>query len=94
MSDRARRQFTDKCRVAGLPADSGRELAASGDGRRSGVRSTRGDLGFTVGEAEIHTMGPDGTSRTSYSKYLTIWRRADAGQWRYVIDGGNDRPQP
>ena len=53
-----------------------------------------GDLGFTVGEAEIHTMGPDGTSRTSYSKYLTIWRRADAGQWRYVIDGGNDRPQP
>ncbi len=39
-------------------------------------------------------MGPDGTSRTSYSKYLTIWRRADAGQWRYVIDGGNDRPQP
>jgi ketosteroid isomerase-like protein len=53
-----------------------------------------GDLGFTVGEAEIHTMSPDGTPRTSYSKYLTVWRRADVGEWRYVIDGGNDRPQP
>ena len=53
-----------------------------------------GDLGFTVGEAEIHTMEPDGAPRTSYSKYLTVWRRGDAGEWRYVIDGGNDRPQP
>ena len=53
-----------------------------------------GDLGFTVGEAEIHTIGPDGSPRTSYSKYLTVWRRADGDEWRYVIDGGNDRPQP
>ncbi len=53
-----------------------------------------GDLGFTVGEAEIHTVDPDGIPRTSYTKYLTVWRRADAGEWRYVIDGGNDRPQP
>ena len=53
-----------------------------------------GDLGFTVGEAEIHTVAPDGAPRTSYTKYLTVWRRTDAGEWRYVIDGGNDRPQP
>jgi len=53
-----------------------------------------GDLGFTVGEAEIHTLGSDGTPRASYSKYLTVWRRAELGEWRYVIDGGNDRPQP
>src|SRR3989441_11901493 len=52
-----------------------------------------GDLGFTVGEAEIHTVAPDGAPRTSYTKYLTVWRRTDAGEWRYVIDGGNDRPQ-
>ena len=53
-----------------------------------------GDLAFTVGEAEIHTVAPDGAPRTSYTKYLTVWRRTDAGEWRYVIDGGNDRPQP
>jgi len=53
-----------------------------------------GDLGFTVGKAEIHTVAPDGAPRTSYTKYLTVWRRTDAGEWRYVIDGGNDRPQP
>ena len=27
-------------------------------------------------------------------RILTVWRRGDAGEWRYVIDGGNDRPQP
>ncbi len=53
-----------------------------------------GDLGFTVGEAEIHTVAPDGAPRTSYTKYLTVWRRTDAGEWHYVIDGGNDRRQP
>ena len=53
-----------------------------------------GDLGFTVGEAEIRTVAPDGTARTTYTKYLTIWSRADMGEWRYEIDGGNERPQP
>jgi len=60
----------------------------------AGDVATGGDLGFTVGEAEIHTVAPDGAPRTSYTKYLTVWRRTDAGEWRYVIDGGNDRPQP
>src|SRR5882724_8088058 len=60
----------------------------------AGDVATGGDLGFTVGEAELHTLAPDGMPRTSYSKYLTVWRRAAVGEWRYVIDGGNDRPQP
>lgn len=47
------------------------------------------DLGFTVGEAVI--TPPDGPP--SYSKYLTLWRRA-GGQTRYVADGGNARPAP
>src|SRR5437762_1233252 len=53
-----------------------------------------GDVAFTVGEREIHSVAPDGAPRTSYTKYLTVWRRTDAGEWRYVIDGGNERPQP
>jgi hypothetical protein len=50
-----------------------------------GVRG--GDLGWTAGEAEIR--GGDGTT---YSKYLTIWRRTREGAVRFVIDGGNQRP--
>jgi ketosteroid isomerase-like protein len=68
-------------------------IAVIGASGQQGV-AAGGDLGFTVGEAEIRTMAPDGAPRTGYSKYLTVWRRAAVGEWRYVIDGGNDRPQP
>ena len=50
--------------------------------------STSGDLGFTVGEAEIR---PEGGAAT-YSKYLTIWRRQPGGEVRFLTDGGNARP--
>lgn len=59
----------------------------------AGHVAASGDLGFTVGEAEIYTAAPDGTRRASYTKYLTIWRRLDRGEWRYEIDGGNERPE-
>ncbi len=47
-----------------------------------------GDLGATVGEAEIDA--PDGTP--FYSKYLTLWRRQPNGDLRFIADGGNARP--
>lgn len=47
-----------------------------------------GDLGFTVGVARVA-----GTPVT-YTKYLTIWRRENAGAWRFVVDGGNAAPAP
>jgi len=46
-----------------------------------------GDLGCTVGEAQISSL-------KHYSKYLTIWRRQTDGSWRFVADGGNVRPAP
>lgn len=46
-----------------------------------------GDLGCTVGEATIASL-------SSYSKYLTIWRRQRDGSWKFVADGGNARPAP
>jgi ketosteroid isomerase-like protein len=46
-----------------------------------------GDLGCTVGEAQIATL-------KRYSKYLTIWRRQADGSWKFVADGGNARPAP
>jgi ketosteroid isomerase-like protein len=48
-----------------------------------------GDLAFTSGDAIIH-MGKD----TSYSNYLTVWKRQADGTWRFVADGGNSAPPP
>ncbi len=50
--------------------------------------SASGDLGFTVGEAEIRPEG----APAIYSKYLTIWRRQPGGEVRFLTDGGNSRP--
>jgi ketosteroid isomerase-like protein len=51
-----------------------------------------GDLGFTVGEATTRSLDGAGPPRVSDSKYLTVWRRQRDGTWRFVVDGGNDRP--
>jgi ketosteroid isomerase-like protein len=48
-----------------------------------------GDLAFTSGDAIIH-IGKD----TSYSNYLTVWKRQADGKWRFVADGGNSAPPP
>jgi ketosteroid isomerase-like protein len=48
-----------------------------------------GDLAFTSGDAIIH-IGKD----TSYSNYLTVWKRQADGKWRFVADGGNSAPAP
>lgn len=54
-----------------------------------------GDLAFTVGEAILTVPGDAAhPTRTSYSKYLTIWQKQANGEWRFVADGGNSRPSP
>jgi ketosteroid isomerase-like protein len=53
-----------------------------------------GDLGFTVGQAEISAPDERGQAQTFHSKYLTIWHRQEGGGYRYLVDGGNARPAP
>ncbi|HET7233713.1 MAG TPA: DUF4440 domain-containing protein [Longimicrobium sp.] len=53
-----------------------------------------GDLGYTIGYAVRRIPQQDGTMRTNYSKYLTIWQRQPDGKWLYVADGGTSRPAP
>jgi ketosteroid isomerase-like protein len=48
-----------------------------------------GDLAYTSGDAIIKDSG-----ETSYSNYLTVWKRQADGQWRVVADGGNSAPAP
>jgi hypothetical protein len=47
-----------------------------------------GDLGWSIGHGTYRSSAPP-----SYSKYLTVWVRTDAG-WRFLMDGGNARPAP
>jgi ketosteroid isomerase-like protein len=51
--------------------------------------ASSGDLGATVGEAEIRIPG-EPTPITS--KYLTIWQRQADGSLKFIADGGNGRP--
>jgi len=57
----------------------------------AGDVATGGDLA-SPSARRSYTAGSDGMPRTSYSKYLTVWRRAAVGEWRYVIDGGTTDP--
>ncbi|MGH7522178.1 MAG: hypothetical protein ACREMI_12965 [Gemmatimonadales bacterium] len=82
----------------GAQISEGREAIGAGfDGFPSGAVldwwpvaaaiAESGDLGCTVGEAKIASLN-------HYSKYLTIWRRQRDGSWKFVADGGNQRPAP
>ena len=58
----------------------------------TGGVSGSGDLGFTVGNAVFTGKRADGAPQVRYSKYLTVWKKQRDGTWRYVVDGGNARP--
>ena len=50
-----------------------------------GSVAASGDLGYTYGtyELTVDTLLEKGT-------YVSIWRRDAAGQWKYVLDSGNE----
>ena len=52
-----------------------------------------GELGYSIGRSVAKVRGEGGAVETYYGKYLSVWRNTDAG-WRFVTDGGNDRPTP
>lgn len=56
--------------------------------------TTSGDLGLTVGEYVFTGRGRSGTVVQRFGKYLTIWQRQPNGDWKFVIDGGNQSPTP
>lgn len=57
-----------------------------------GEAAGSGDLGFTVGNAVFTGEREDGAPVIRYSKYLTVWKRQKDGTWRFVVDGGSERP--
>jgi ketosteroid isomerase-like protein len=48
--------------------------------------SESGDLGVTAGTYVESYKGPDGKLVTNHGKYVCVWRRNKAGEWKAVHD--------
>ena len=51
--------------------------------------SRSGDLGYTVGHWTLVLK-----DSTLYGDYYTIWKRQSDGNWKFVLDAGNNTPKP
>ncbi|GGG50697.1 nuclear transport factor 2 family protein [Epilithonimonas arachidiradicis] len=51
--------------------------------------SESGDLGYTYGIGKI-TVDDEGKAKISYSHYISIWKKDNAGKWKLILDTGND----
>jgi len=51
--------------------------------------SSSGDMGFTYGIYTIHMDSPEGEKVKKEGTYVTIWKKNKAGQWKFVLDTGN-----
>ncbi len=48
-----------------------------------------GDLGYTLGFWKYVTK-----DSTYFGNYYTIWKKQGDGNWKFVVDGGNNTPSP
>lgn len=48
-----------------------------------------GDLGYTYGIFTIEMDSPEGIAVTKEGTYVTIWKRDKNGNWKFVLDTGN-----
>lgn len=53
-----------------------------------------GNLGYTFGAYTVQTKLASGKDTTIYGNYISVWKRKKDGTWRYVIDTGNETPEP
>lgn len=55
---------------------------------------TSGDLGYTYGVSKSIQAAPGGQVKSSYGKYITIWRKRKGEGWKATLAIGNDSPAP
>ena len=48
-----------------------------------------GDLGYTFGIYLLELIEGDQKGQTQQGTYCTIWEKNDKGEWRFVLDTGN-----
>ena len=54
--------------------------------------SPSGDMGYTWGHYEGHSHDPDGGSKVTMGRYLTIWRKQVDGSWKVALDASSEEP--
>lgn len=58
-----------------------------------GEVSASGDFGYTWGNFTLSWEDSSGVKQVHYGKYLNVWKKQE-GQWRVVVDMGNESPGP
>jgi ketosteroid isomerase-like protein len=53
-----------------------------------------GDLGYTYGNYVYTAKDKNGKPVVNYGKYTSIWKKQKDGQWKVVLNMGNDSPDP
>lgn len=54
---------------------------------KSGVVARSGDLGYTYG---IYVLKPGTKDTLLYGTYVSIWKKQADGNWKFVLDAGNE----
>lgn len=57
------------------------------------VVASSGDIGYTVGTAEITVVDAKGVKTTMPSRYIETWRKGADGRWRCVEDFSSPSPK-
>lgn len=53
-----------------------------------------GELGYTYGIYEFKAMNNDGKPITGNGTYLSVWKKDPFGNWKLVLDTGNEGLEP
>jgi ketosteroid isomerase-like protein len=54
---------------------------------RNGTVAHSGELGYTYG---IYALKPKSKDTIIYGTYVSIWKKQANGQWKFVLDSGNE----
>ncbi len=54
---------------------------------RNGAVSKSGDMGYTYG---IYALRPSQKDTIIYGTYVSIWKKEISGEWKFVLDSGNE----
>ena len=53
-----------------------------------------GDFGITWGYWTMRAIDMDGNPVVTHGKYTSVWRRNADGDWKLLMDMGNEGPEP
>lgn len=54
---------------------------------KGGTIAQSGELGYTYG---LYALKPGGKDTTLYGTYVSIWKKQTDGNWKFVLDSGNE----